>query len=160
VSNQYQVTSNKKGTGVKGYRRVIAFNKADVLASQCYDLAQKIKARDRWLASQLMRASISAPLNIAEGHGRGTVKDFLRFLENARSSLNEVEYLLEFLERKQVIDTTQFEPLEQARTEAAATLNGLIKSLRLRLKTTSDWQRTISDEHVEYFPGGIFGEEE
>ena len=81
-----------------------------------------------------MRASLSAPLNIVEGHGRGTVRDFLKFLETASSSLNEVEYLLDFLVRKNVITQDEYDSAESRRAEAAAVLHGLIKALRAKLE--------------------------
>jgi four helix bundle protein len=139
---------------VKGYRRVIAFKKADDLASLCFDVAERIQARDRWLASQLKRASLSAPLNIVEGHGRGTLKDFLKFLETAQASLNEVEYLLDFLNRKDIVSDSEYDRLDPVRSEAAAVLAGLIRSLRLKLKVTNNWQRNLSDGHVEYHVPG------
>ena len=102
------------------------------------------------MASQLMRASLSAPLNIVEGHGRGTLKDFLKFLENAQSSLNEVEYLLDFMNRKEMIPDAEYESLESARSESAAVLAGLMRCLRLKLKVSNDWQRNLAEEHAEY----------
>jgi len=157
VSSKDQVASSKKLKPEKGYRRVIAFKKADDLASLCFDIAERIQTRDRWLASQLKRASLSAPLNIVEGHGRGTLKDFLKFLETAQASLNEVEYLLDFLNRKDIVSDSEYDRLDPVRSEAAAVLAGLIKSLRLKLKVTNDWQRNLSEEHVEYH---ISGDEE
>ncbi len=150
MSSKERVASSKKTRAQKGYRRVIAFTKADELASLCFDASHGIKKVDSWLASQLMRASLSAPLNIAEGHGRGTLRDFLKFLENAQSSLNEVEYLLEFLNRKDIVSDDEYELLEPVRAEAAAVLAGLMKSLRLKLKVSNEWQRNLGEEHAEY----------
>lgn len=150
TSSKERVAGSKKERAQKGYRRVVAFARADQLADLCFDVAQRIQLRDRWLASQLMRASLSAPLNIVEGHGRGTVKDFLKFLENAQSSLNEVEYLLDFLNRKGLVSDNEYQSLEPVRAEAAAVLAGLMKALRLKLKTSNDSQRALSDGHLEY----------
>ncbi len=134
-----------------GYRRVVAFQKADLMAKRAYRLARKVAKEDRWLASQLSRAAVSAPLNIAEGHGRGTIRDFLRFLETASSSINEVEYLLDFLTDAGIIDDADLVSIEPVRREAAATLTGLIKALRKRAGEEKDWNRKlVSDRHADY----------
>jgi four helix bundle protein len=154
MSSKEQVASSRKDD--KGYRRVIAFQKADALASRCFEIAEKVATRDGWLASQLKRAALSAPLNIVEGHGRGTLKDFLRFLETAKSSLDEVEYLLDFMLRKGRIGEAEYADAEALRREATAVLHGLIRALRLRQKNTNEWQRTLSEGHVEYITDGDY----
>ena len=81
------------------------------------------------------------------------MRDFLKFLETAYSSLNEVEYLLEFLCAKSLITQADYNGTEKIRAEASRVLSGLIKSLRLKLKISNDWQRNLGEEHFEYLTG-------
>ncbi|MFL9481606.1 four helix bundle protein [Chitinophagaceae bacterium LWZ2-11] len=57
------------------------------------DISPKLPREERYeLTSQLMRAALSVPLNIVEGCGRYTDKDFAHFLDNALGSINETDY--------------------------------------------------------------------
>lgn len=57
------------------------------------NIAVKFPKEERFeLTSQLLRTSLSVPLNIVEGCGRFTDKDFAHFLDNALGSINEVDY--------------------------------------------------------------------
>lgn len=65
------------------------------LIDACYKLAGKFPAREKFvLVSQLQRAVTSIALNIAEGSGRNSNKDFARFIYNAIGSLLEVKAIL------------------------------------------------------------------
>lgn len=79
------------------------------------------------LKSQMRRAAISIPSNIAEGAGRSTKKDFAQFVTIARSSLNELEtqYLLCIDLRFVEVDSA----LEAEFERLYGLLNGLRKSL-------------------------------
>ncbi len=56
-------------------------------------IAVKLPKEERFeLTSQLLRASLSVPLNIVEGCGRFTDKDFAHFLDNSLGSINETDY--------------------------------------------------------------------
>jgi four helix bundle protein len=68
----------------KVYREAKEFNREIYLLARTWDI------RDRGLMDQLIRASISICLNIAEGSAKGTDKDFRRYIQNALGSLNEV----------------------------------------------------------------------
>ncbi|PIZ95111.1 MAG: four helix bundle protein [Candidatus Magasanikbacteria bacterium CG_4_10_14_0_2_um_filter_37_12] len=65
-----------------------------------------------WLTSQLCRANTSVFANIAEGNGRKTQKDFLRFLYTAKGSLFECECFLEFFRNIKYITLKQYQFIE------------------------------------------------
>ncbi|RPI59311.1 MAG: four helix bundle protein, partial [Planctomycetaceae bacterium] len=77
---------------IRSYKDLQVWQKSMELAGQIYEATQKFPADERFgLTSQLRRAAVSVPSNIAEGYGRGTRKDYKRFLQVARGSLYELE---------------------------------------------------------------------
>ncbi len=84
------------------------------------------------LCAQLRRAAISVPSNIAEGQGRGSPREFRKFLSISRGSLNEVETQIIISARlKYINEDTEKQLLDKCR-EVARLLNGLIRSLENR----------------------------
>jgi four helix bundle protein len=81
------------------------------------------------LTNQLRRASVSIPSNIAEGQGRGPTQDFVRFLQIARGSLQEVQTQLVIAHRLSYVSEATYETVDQACYEVARLLNGLIRSI-------------------------------
>lgn len=81
------------------------------------------------LISQLESAATSIPLNIAEGKGRNSKKEFIQFLYIARGSLYETQTLLELFKRLDWITNETFETLESDLYEIAKMLKGLINSI-------------------------------
>jgi four helix bundle protein len=79
------------------YKDLVVWQKADELALTVYRLTETFPEKERYgTTGQLRRAALSVPTNIVEGYGRKSKKDFARFLDNARGSLAETEYLLSF----------------------------------------------------------------
>jgi len=74
------------------YKDLIAWQKAMKLVTRVYALTDAFPRRELFgLTSQLRRAAVSIPSNIAEGQARFSHKEFVHFLRNARGSLAEVE---------------------------------------------------------------------
>lgn len=92
-----------------GYKRLIAWQKANSLAHQIYDLTLKFPRDEIYgLTSQLRRAALSVALNIVEGHARNSKKEFHRFLAISLGSLAETEYILSFAHERKYISDLDF----------------------------------------------------
>ncbi|MGB8012368.1 MAG: four helix bundle protein [Terriglobales bacterium] len=81
------------------------------------------------MTSQLRRASVSIPSNIAEGQGRQTTGEFRQFLGHARGSLLETETQILLAERLEYLDKKTAELLIGQAAELGRILNGLMNSL-------------------------------
>ena len=123
--------SERAIVGGQNYRDLIVWQKAMDFVCEIYRVSQSFPSDERFaLTSQLRRAAVSIPANIAEGQGRTTKKEFANFLSIAHGSLREVETLVLLSERLAYLAA---EPTRQSMDSAAEIgrlLNGLIKSLR------------------------------
>jgi four helix bundle protein len=82
------------------------------------------------LTSQMKRSAYSIPLSIAEGSGRNTDKDFLRFLDIALGSANELDYCILLSKDLQFFSIELYDLLNEKTNEVRAKLINLIKSIR------------------------------
>jgi four helix bundle protein len=103
------------------------------LAIQIYELTARFpKAEMFGLTSQLRRAAVSIPSNVAEGKGRSSDKELVQFLCHSRGSLFEIQTQLTIAEQ---LGYTSPEEIRLVRTESSRVgqmLNGLIRSVRPR----------------------------
>jgi four helix bundle protein len=80
---------------VQSHKDLIVWQKAMDMVVNTYGHAQNLPKNEIYgLTSQLTRAAVSVPANIAEGNARGTTKDYSHFLSVAKGSLVETETLL------------------------------------------------------------------
>lgn len=80
---------------VRSYRDLTVWQKGMALAATVYRLTRRFPKYEEYrISSQMVRAATSVPANIAEGHGRGTRKDYTRFVSTAKGSLAELETFL------------------------------------------------------------------
>lgn len=123
---------------LKHYQQLIAWQKAIALVSELYS-ATKSFPRDEiyGLTSQLRRAAVSVPSNIAEGQGRATRGEFVQFLCHARGSLCEVETQIIIATNLHYIAPDRSVALSDRITEVGRILNGLIASLQRKTVSTS-----------------------
>jgi len=83
---------NKK---VESFKDLFVWQKGIELVNDIYKLTKQFPKDEVYgLTSQIRRAAISIPANIAEGCGRGTTKNYIQFLEISRGSLLELETLI------------------------------------------------------------------
>jgi four helix bundle protein len=105
----------------------------DVVAS-VYAMTKEFPPDERFgLCTQLQRAAVSIPANIAEGHARDSTKDFLRHLSIARGSLAEVETFMTLAQRLNYISKTSEQSALSTLDDLSRMLRGLQKSLRGKL---------------------------
>ncbi|MBQ1409829.1 MAG: four helix bundle protein [Oscillospiraceae bacterium] len=77
---------------MKDYKELISWQKAMLLAMEIYKLTEMLPREERFgLSDQLRRACVSVPSNIAEGYGRESKNEYVRFLKISRGSLYEIE---------------------------------------------------------------------
>ena len=117
---------------VRTYRDLRVWQTGMDLVVGVYDLTRSLpKSEIYGLSSQLQRAAVSVPANIAEGHTRNHLREYLQFLSIARSSLAEVASYLELIERLSYAPAERTQPL----LDLTSSLNRQLLALRDSLST-------------------------
>lgn len=113
---------------IKTHRDLEVWQKSIDLCVAAYGWTRSFPSEERFgLTSQIRRAAASVSCNIAEGAGRGTARDFLRFLHIARGSLAELETQLEIAQRCGIAGSC--EDIQRLSRTVGRMLNGLIRAL-------------------------------
>ena len=116
---------------IKSFQELEVWQKADKLAHRVFDLTETFPRQYLFdLTSQLRRAALSVPTNLAEGCATTHTKELLQFISVARRSASESQYLLLFALRRELMTVQTYEQLASSYTEAHRMLNGLASSLR------------------------------
>lgn len=112
------------------FRDLKCWQKSVDLAISVYSVTRNFPKDEIFgLSSQLRRAAVSVASNIAEGKGRLSNRDSLRFFGNARGSLFEVETQIEIAEKLHYVQPVDAETLRSSASQAGRLLNGLIRAL-------------------------------
>jgi four helix bundle protein len=115
----------------KPHKRLVAWRKGMDLVEKIYELSKRFPREEIYgLTSQVRRAAVSVPSNIAEGAaGRSSVQ-FMNYLSVAIGSLNELATQLEIARRIGYLETLAYDETEALVDECLAVTYGLRKSLR------------------------------
>jgi four helix bundle protein len=121
---------NMDGKNQKPHRRLVAWQKRMDLVIGLYKLTQDFPAQELYgLTSQLRRAALSVPSNIAEGAADRSQAQFSHFLSNALGSLNEIDTQLELSFRLGYMTEDDYHRINALLDECLAVTYGLRKSL-------------------------------
>lgn len=123
---------------VRSYRDLDVWQCAMDLVNMVYKLTANFPVTERYgLVSQLQRASVSIPSNIAEGHARDSTREYLRFISIALGSLAELETQLLLAVRLELVTEQKVNDAMSLTERISMMLHRLQASLRKKLPTGS-----------------------
>jgi four helix bundle protein len=118
---------------VRTYRDLVVWQRAIDLVDVAYRLSRAFPPAERFgLTSQIRRAAVSIPSNIAEGHGREHLGEYLHHLSIANGSLMELETQVVIAGRMGYVTVEQQQGTLDLSGDVGRMLAGLIRALKLR----------------------------
>ncbi|HDH04463.1 MAG TPA: four helix bundle protein [Nitrospirae bacterium] len=115
---------------VKTFRDLIVWQKAMQLVTQIYLITKGLPKEEIYgLTPQIRRSSVSIPSNIAEGYGRNSTNDYIRFLQIATASLYELQTQLEICLNLEYLSKQIFKELYEKSREIERMISSLIRKL-------------------------------
>ena len=113
------------------FKELLVWQKSIEFVTEIYELTAKFPNEEKFgLVSQIRRASVSIPSNIAEGNSRRSSADYIQFLKIARGSAAEVETQIIISKNLHFIKDDNFTELSLKISELLKMLNGLINYLK------------------------------
>ena len=116
---------------MNSYKELIVWQKSIELVIQIYKVTKAFPKEEMYgLTSQMQRAAVSIPSNIAEGHERNSSKEFVQFLYISRGSLAELETQVIIAEKLGYINQEEKTCILNDCYEIGKMINGLLKSIK------------------------------
>jgi four helix bundle protein len=116
---------------IRSFKDLIVWQRSMDLAVRIYGITQKLPASEQFgLTSQLRRAAVSIPSNIAEGYGRQSTGYYRQFLSISRGSLMEIETQINICDRLKYVAQSDTENIFKEITEISKMLTSLISKIR------------------------------
>jgi four helix bundle protein len=121
---------------MKSFKELEVWQRAVQMAASVYRITERFPPSERYvLTPQIRKAAVSVPANIAEGWGRGSAKEYIQFLLDARGSLMELLSHFAVAHELACVQQTNFEQIETRIEDVGKMPNGLISSLRAQHST-------------------------
>ena len=118
---------------IKSFRDLEVWKQSNELVEEIYRLTSSYPDTEKFgLVSQMRRASVSVPSNIAEGHARHTTGEYIRSVGNAEGSLAELETQLVLSKKVGLCGPEEFQRILPNMNSIRKMLNGLRRSLKRR----------------------------
>ncbi|NLV42256.1 MAG: four helix bundle protein [Candidatus Hydrogenedentes bacterium] len=131
--------------GMKSYRDLEVWKQAMDMVVAVYGLTGEFPAQEKYgLASQMQRAAVSVPANIAEGYARLHRGDYVHHLSMARGSLAELETHITLAVRLEYVPREKAVEIWNTTQEVGKMLTGLISSLRRPSKGSLPPSQTLN----------------
>lgn len=113
------------------YKKLVVWQKSMDLALEIYKISKKLPEDEKFgLCSQMRRAVVSIPSNIAEGHNRASDKEFVHFLRIAQGSNAELETQLILCEKLSILSTDETQLAMSFCVEIDKMINSLVKKAK------------------------------
>ena len=125
-----------RGKGMQhGYKDLKVYERSYKAALAIYRLTENFPKEEKYgITSQIKRASISIPLNIAEGYAKKeSQQEFKRFLMMAIGSANEMSVLIDFAKDLNLINAEQHRKANAEYEEIGKMLSGMIKAIKSKV---------------------------
>ena len=117
------------------YKDLDVFKNSHKIVLEIYKITNKYPKEEKYrLIDQMVRSAYSIPSNIVEGNSRNTTKEYINYLYISRGSINELKYFLLLSKDLNYINIDEFSRLKESCILIAKQLNGLINSLKKKLK--------------------------
>jgi four helix bundle protein len=118
---------------IRTHRDLLVWQKSMVLITDIYRKSQRFPTQEQYgLTSQIRRAAVSIPSNIAEGFGRQSTGDYIRFLNIAVGSLFEVQTQIEIAFNLSFIEESDFTVIFESTREIDRMMSSLIQKLKIK----------------------------
>ena len=122
---------------MRPHRKLLAWQKAIHFVKEVYQLTKSLPEEEKFgITSQLRRATMSIPLNVAEGAARQSDIEFVRFLFISEGSSSEVDTLLEICRELGYFSEKKLEPFFIYNEKISALISGLRKSIERKIQRT------------------------
>lgn len=118
---------------IRTHRDLLVWQKSMLLVTEIYRKSQRFPTQEQYgLTSQIRRAAVSIPSNIAEGFGRQSTGDYIRFLNIAVGSLFEVQTQIEIALNLSFIEESEFTLIFESTREIDRMMSSLIQKLKIK----------------------------